>query len=314
MNRKVEDFIRHSYYAKWLATRFLQFACLFNPTFDVNRLFKRYFGRKMDLKNPGTLPEKIVWMELYSDTSMWTYCEDKYLMREYVERKGYGNNLPKLYAVWQKAKEIDMSVLPDKFVMKANHGCGDVLVCKDKSKLNVDKIKKDFKRILSLPYGYNNAALHYTRIKPCIIAEELLANDYADISASMVDFKVWCINGRAKSVLIVYDRDEKKHSVDLYDVNWNRLPQYLNRKNKNLFFDDNSKFKYKPLCLNWMLKIAEDLAEGFPEVRVDFYIVESKPIVGEMTFAAGYSSLTEEYYRLLAEDIKLKKKDDLKTE
>lgn len=307
--KKIETFVKHSYYTKWLAARFLQFACFFNPAFDANRLFKRYFGRKMDLKNPGTLPEKIVWMELYSDTSMWTYCEDKYLMREYVERKGYGNNLPKLYAVWQKAKEIDVSVLPDKFVMKANHGCGDVLVCKDKSKLSVDKIRKDFKRILSLPYGYNNASLHYTRIKPCIIAEELLANDYAYISESMVDFKVWCINGNAKSVLIVYNRDDKtkKYYLDLYDVNWERLDKYFNTA-YNFGFDKDSKFQLPPACLQQMLKIAEDLAKGFPQVRVDFYIVDSKPIVGEMTFFTGYGYFTEEYYRLLAEDIELKKK------
>ena len=96
MNKEIEKIIRHSYYAKWIASRFLKIVCCFNPAFDANRVFKRHFGRKMNLKNPVTLPEKIVWMELYTDTSMWTYCEDKYLMRKYVEKKGYSSNLPKL--------------------------------------------------------------------------------------------------------------------------------------------------------------------------------------------------------------------------
>lgn len=305
MNRRIENFIRNSYIAKWLATRFLKCICCFNPTFDANRIFKRHFGRKMDLKNPTTLPEKIVWMEIYTNTSMWTYCEDKYLMRKYVEKKGYAKYLPKLYAVWQKADCIDLSILPNEFVMKSNHGCGDVLVCNDKSELELSKIKSNFRKILNIPYGYNASALHYTRIKPCIIAEEFLSNDYKEISTSIVDFKIWCINGEMQSVLIVYDRKGNTHSVDLYDKNWNRLSKYINYKNRNLVFDKISKFKTKPICFDEMIRIAEDLAMGFPEVRVDFYIVNSKPVIGEMTFAAGYTSLTEEYYTILAEKIKL---------
>ena len=40
----------------------------------------------------------------------------------------------------------------------------------------------------------------------------------------------------------------------------------------------------KPRCLDEMLKVAEQLSRPFPYVRVDFYVVESKPILGEMTF------------------------------
>lgn len=309
--RRFENLIRNSYPLKWMASKFLKFVCHFYPAFDANRLFKRHFGRKMNLKNPLILPEKIVWMELYTDTSMWTYCEDKYLMREYVERKGYGEYLPKLYGVWQNAEDIDFSILPKEFVMKANHGCGDVFVCHNKYSLNKENVIRYFKRILNITYGYNCAALHYTKIKPCIVAEEVLSNDYINISSSMVDFKVWCINGVPKSIMIVYDRNSKKHSVDLYDTEWNRLPKFFNIKNPQINFEKESRFKSKPLCLDEMLKIAEDLSDGFPEVRVDFYIVNSKPIIGEMTFAAGYTSLTYEYYKLLAEDVKLVNKERL---
>ena len=308
MNLKLEKAIRHSYYAKWVSTRVLKILCWFKPSFDANRLYKRYFGRKMDLKNPESLPEKIVWMECYADTSLWTKCEDKYLMRSYVEERGYGEYLPKLYGVWKKAKDIDFSSLPETFVLKTNHGCGDVLLCKDKRMLNEKLVKRNFRRMLNIPYGYNNASLHYTRIKPCIIAEELLGNDFLNLSKSIVDFKVWCINGKAQSIMIIYDRLGDKHSLDLFDVKWDRLEKYFNRKNSNLVFDVKSKFSTKPVCLEKMLEIAENLAKPFPQVRVDFYIVNSKPIVGEMTFAAGYTSLTEEYYKLLAQDIKLERK------
>ncbi|HIW87265.1 MAG TPA: hypothetical protein IAC47_03205 [Candidatus Onthomorpha intestinigallinarum] len=104
-----------------------------------------------------------------------------------------------------------------------------------------------------------------------------------------------------------YDLNIMKQGQDLYDVNWERLDKYFNTA-YNFGFDKDSKFQLPPACLQQMLKIAEDLAKGFPQVRVDFYIVDSKPIVGEMTFFTGYGYFTEEYYRLLAEDIELKKK------
>lgn len=308
MNRTLENFIRHSYYAKWISTRILRILCFFKPSFDANRLFKRYFGRRMDLKNPQTLPEKIVWMECYTDTSLWTYCEDKYLMRSYVEEHGYGEYLPKLYGVWKNAEDIDFSILPDSFVMKANHGCGDVLVCRDKDTLDFKRVRRDFKRILNIPYGYNNAALHYTKIKPCILAEEVLENTFHDKSTSLIDFKVWCINGEAQSIMVIYDRKGNRHAVDLFDIDWNRLDKYFNWKNSSLVFEEKTRFPSKPDFLGKMLRIAEELAKPFPQVRMDFYVVDSKPIVGEMTFAAGYTSLTEEYYKLLAKDIMLVRK------
>ncbi len=57
----------------------------------------------------------------------------------------------------------------------------------------------------------------------------------------------------------------------------------------------------KPECLDEMLKIASKLSEPFPEVRVDFYIVNNKPIIGELTFSTGYGYFTDEYYKYLGD-------------
>ena len=45
----------------------------------------------------------------------------------------------------------------------------------------------------------------------------------------------------------------------------------------------------KPSCLEKAMKIAEDLSEPFPFVRVDFYLLEDQIVFGELTFtpAAG---------------------------
>ncbi len=300
---KLENVVRHNYYIKWVTAQCFKFMCGFYPSFDANRMYKRCFGRKANLQNPSNLIEKNIWMELYADTSMWTYCEDKYLMREYVREKGFEQYLPLLYGKWDKAEDIDFTILPDKFVMKTNHGCGDVLVCTDKHKIDERIVKRNFKRVLSIPYGYNNASLHYTKIKPCVIAEELLCNDYSSISSTMVDFKVWCINGKAKSVWIGYNRHSDFLYMDFYDLQWNRMPDKLVASD-HYRFNETVVFP-KPNCLDEMIKIAEGLADKFPQVRVDFYIVDSKPVIGEMSFFTGYGYFTEEYYEELGKDIQL---------
>lgn len=40
----------------------------------------------------------------------------------------------------------------------------------------------------------------------------------------------------------------------------------------------------KPSCLDEMLAVSERLSSAFPFVRVDFYIVDSRPVFGELTF------------------------------
>ena len=37
-----------------------------------------------NLKKPQSFMEKILWLSLYSDTSMWSKLADKYRVREYV--------------------------------------------------------------------------------------------------------------------------------------------------------------------------------------------------------------------------------------
>ena len=51
-----------------------------------------------------------------------------------------------------------------------------VLLVPDKSKLNIKKTRELLDRWMLLRYGFSDAQIHYTRIQPCIIAEELLVN------------------------------------------------------------------------------------------------------------------------------------------
>ena len=84
--------------------------------------YKKSTGRKLNLRDPKDFNEKIQWLKVYSDISQWTDLADKYKVREYIEKCGLKDILVKLYGVWERAEDIDFSKLPDKFVLKTNHG------------------------------------------------------------------------------------------------------------------------------------------------------------------------------------------------
>lgn len=296
--------LSHFYCYRIAVNKIHQYSVLKNPINEINRCYRQAFGCNPDLNNPQDLFEKIYWMELYTDTSLWSMCTDKYMMREYCERNGLSRYLPNLLGKWDRANDISFESLPNSFILKTNNGCGTCLVVKDKNTINERKVKTILRQWLSIPYGYRGSQLHYTRIQPCIIAEELLISDIVQSSLSpnsLIDYKVWCINGQPESILVVYNRRDDIRSVDLYDTKWNRIRDNLHKL-------DCCEFKEtlipKPLCLNMMLEMATTLSKPFPEVRVDFYIINNTPIIGELTFTAT-ASLTKEYAKYLGRKIDL---------
>ena len=278
-----------------------------NPYKEIERVYKLAFNKTPDIEHPTNLIEKIYWMELYADLTLWTKCADKYLVRDYVKEYGLESYLPKLLGKWDRAELFTIKDLPEKFIIKTNNGCGTCFPVTDKTKVNEDEIREKLKIWLEIPYGFSNSQLHYLNIPRCIIAEELLENDETGKKISpnsLMDYKVWCINGKVESVLVVYDRRGDLYCLDLYDKNWNRMKDSLR-------FNGHYEFREtlipRPNCLSEIFEIAEKLAKPFPQVRVDFYILNDRPYIGELTLATGYGYFTEEYYKYLGEKIDISK-------
>ncbi|WP_298615769.1 ATP-grasp fold amidoligase family protein [uncultured Odoribacter sp.] len=277
-----------------------------NPRFSANYLFKKVFKRKINWKHPSNLIEKIVWLEFNSDTSLWTKCADKYLVRNYVRENGCEYLLNTLYGYWYSVDDIDFDSLPKSFVLKANNGCGTVMKVEDKGALDIQFLKKKLKRWISRPYGYHGGQIHYLKIRPCIIAEELLfQNKVAEkvSTDSLVDYKIWCFNGMPESVLVICNR--KKFTLDmiLYDLEWNKKNEFIlpgNHYHCNAAIDIP-----KPKSFDKMIEACKILAKPFKQVRMDFYEIDGKPYLGEMTFTTGYGYFTDQYYDYLGSKIQL---------
>lgn len=221
--------LRKTFIYKVLAFKYHQLMVAISPRIEMARAYKSAFNRSPNFKDPKNFVEKIFWLQLNIDTSLWTKCADKYRMREYVRECGFENNLPKLLGHWNSAENISFKNFPKNFILKTNNGCGTCLVVKD-GQYDLDSIKKQFKQWLALPFGYSGGQLHYTRIKPCILAEELLEQSDQDkmISpTSLIDYKVFCFNGKPEAILIVYNRTSDGVYIALYDLSWNAIPEHL---------------------------------------------------------------------------------------
>lgn len=254
------------------------------PEYLARKRFKMYFSRELNLDNPKDLNEKITWLSLYSDTSVWTKLADKYAVRQYVEECGLANILVEFYGKWEDANDIQWDSLPNSFVIKTNNGSGTVMIVKDKSSLNVPKVVKTINKWLKTPVGLETTEFHYTRMSPCIIIEELLDSNKQDtVSSSLIDYKFWCTNGQVNYIWCTRNRNKISVEAEVYDRNWTVHPE------KSVYTSHILKMAEKiprPHCLDEMITIAEKLAEGFPVVRVDLYLVGGKIYFGEMTFTS----------------------------
>lgn len=304
---KIKESLNKSYLYRRIASKIHASSVKKDPRKEMKRYYSTVWGFEPNIDNPKDLIEKTYWLLLNTDTTMWSLCADKYRVRDYVKSRGLEGFLPKLLGVWDTPDSMDFTPLPNEFILKTNNGCGTCHVIDDKNTLDKKSIIKKLKQDLSIPFGYSGAQLHYLAIKPCIIAEELLHGDARQDAISphsLIDYKVWCINGTPESILIVYDRRGHHYCLDLYDTQWQRM---MDKMQPCEGCEYREREIPKPLCLEKMLEMATVLSEPFPEVRVDFYVVNGNPIIGELTFTTGFGYFTKDYYNYLGSKMDLTK-------
>lgn len=263
--------------------------CHAMPKLAVKIQYRHIMGEKIDLNNPKDLNEKINYLKFHADLNEWARLADKYEVREYVKERGLGHILVPLYGKYNSHGELieDWKNLPDSFVIKSNHGCGNIILVKDKNTEDLKSIEKETTGWLKVRFGEETNEPHYKLIKPCLIVEELLEDkNVPSSSKSLIDYKIWCFNGKPYCILVVANRDREAHSfqLDTYDLDWNRIEGALTSVHGR------PSLLPKPQNLDYLLEYASVLSKGHKQVRVDLYNIDGKTYFGEMTFTSqgGY--------------------------
>ncbi len=257
-----------------------------SPKQLADYLYFNQFGKRINWEHPEDLNQWIAWLQFKTDTTLWVTLADKYRMHDYLKERGFCEYLVPVLAKWETADDIDLTNLPECFVLKCNNGSGDVKIITDKSKADIAGIKEYFRLQMARKFGRDTAEPHYLRIKPLIIAEKLLDIRKQGVkSSSLVDYKFWCFNGQVDRVFVCSDRTKQYFTIDLYDSEW------CNIKDGNVNYD---KQHLHPTCnmprpknLKLMKDIASQISNGFPEIRVDFYEVDGKVYIGELTLTSA---------------------------
>ena len=270
----------------------------------LRKIYKLKTGRSLNLENPQTYTEKLQWLKLYDRNPLYTQMQDKYAVREYISNVIGSEYLIPLLGVWNNAYDIDFDKLPDQFVLKCNHDCASVVICKDKNKIDFENTRVNLNKCLQRNYYDNAREWAYKDIKPKIMAEKYM---YDNCGSTLMDYKFFCFSGKAKMLMLTSgEAHTENRRFDFYDMQLNHLP-IQRGKTKGAKGDFS-----KPEGFDLLVLLAEKVAGDIPFVRVDFYLINGHPYFGEVAFypSAGLAEFHPyEWEKKVGDWIKLPQKN-----
>ena len=231
-----------------------------------------YKWYSFNIRNPQTFNEKLNYLKLYSRNKLAPLVADKVAVRDFVCKLIGEEYLIPLIGVYSNACEIMYNDLPDKFVLKTNHGSGWNLICDDKNELNWDGEVRKLNGWLKKNAYYLSREWQYKHINPKLICEELL--DY-----NIEDYKLFCSKGEPIYIQVDSER-MTKHERTIFDVRWDETDIQIS-------YPKIRKKLKRPSKLDEMLSLARKLSESFLFCRVDFYLHKERVYFGEITIHPG---------------------------
>lgn len=242
--------------------------------------FKKRVGYDLNIEEPRSFNEKIMWSKLYYQDPLITKCCDKFAVKEYVtETIGSQYIVPNI-AQWDNPDDINFDELPDQFVLKVNWSSGYNIICNNKADLDQENTRRQLKKWMkpdrNAYYQFFNWG--FKHMKPVVYAEKYIEQ----VDGQVYDYKFFVFDGKVEMLFIATDRSTKSQlTFDFFDRDFNPLGfTYGGTKHANPLPE-------KPKNFEKMIELAEKLAKPFPFVRVDFYEVGDEIMLGEMTFYSG---------------------------
>lgn len=253
------------------------------------RAYRRAYGSEPNLANPVLYGEKMTVRKLFDQRPIFRQLADKLQMRAFVAGKLGEAYLPQLLAVHDRFDEIDFDSLPDKFVIKANHGSHWIILVDDKRALDRNAARAKVQGWMKSNYYVNSREVFYRDIKPRIMIEECLEEASG---APVIDYKFWVFDGVTR--LMCVTRRETTMGVRLaalFDSAGQELPVRVVFSNgtfrEGQAADVAAPRPRLPENISKLIETAETLAQGFDFLRVDLYSPAGRILVGELTGLPG---------------------------
>ncbi len=242
----------------------------------IKRKWRLNFNKDINLDNPKTFNEKMQWLKLHDRKDIYTTMVDKYEAKKYVANIiGEEYIIPTL-GIYGKFDDINFEDLPKQFVIKCTHDSGGLIICRDKSKLDIKKARRKINKCLKRNYYYSGREWPYKNVKPRIIIEKYMEDKE---NKSMRDYKFFCFNGKPEIMYLSEGlEDHKTAGMSFYDMNM-KLTDCRRADYRPLDY-----MPKKPVNFEKMKKFSTVLSKGIPHLRVDWYEINGKLYFGELTF------------------------------
>ena len=232
------------------------------------------------MEQPATFDEKLQWLNLFWQHPLKARCGDKLALRGFVEEYQLGHLLPEVFGVYSSSAEIPLETLPDRFVLKCSHGCKCNVFCHDKRSLDWKMARANLDAWMQTDFSMLLGEIHYGKMTPRIICEEFLA-DKKELKLP-TDYKVFCFGGRAYCTEVATARQPNGNAkLAFYDLEWKHKLPYCSPESEP------EEEIPKPSAYGEILDSAQKLSQPFPFVRMDFYSINGRARLGEMTFTPG---------------------------
>lgn len=234
-----------------------------------------YYRRWPDYGHPRTLQEHIqAYLLRCRDPALATLA-DKVAMRDYVERTlGPGYTVP-LLGAWSHQDEVPLARLPYPLVLKPSHLSGRVLLVAEHRAADEARLRERMRGWLRRDHSRSNREWFYAHIARRVIAEPLLQDDSGNVPA---DIKAYVIGGLVRYFQVDGGRFTRP-TRNLYGPDWQLLPARTTLPRHRA--------DAPPAELPALIEMAEQLAAPVEFMRVDFYVIGTRVLVGELTHSPG---------------------------
>ncbi|SFZ86483.1 TupA-like ATPgrasp [Devosia enhydra] len=226
-----------------------------------------------NLSNPTRLSDKMLALKRFHRHPLAVQLADKLLVRDIVaQRLGPEYAMP-LLQVADSPEAIDRESLPERFVVKPNHGSGMVMRA---SRDSIDWVEasRTFQTWLDTDYaGYSREYQYATPRRVLLVQPDLKAMHGEDLPEP----KVLCFNGEPRYLFMRQVEPNGERRRNVYDAEGRLQP-----------FSEGAPHAEKPEPAPERLKaffaVARAMAADLPFARVDLYDTPGQILLGEVTF------------------------------
>lgn len=235
--------------------------------------FEQTHGRPPNLEDPVGFNEQMLHRMLYDhDTRLKTLC-DKLAAREVVrQRVGLDFVVPVL-GIWRDPAEIDWASLPPRFVLKPTHGSGMCALVHGPAELDPALLAAQARDWLADDYFDISLEWAYRGLPRRLVAEPLLVGRDG---GAPVEAEVFTFGGKVALIRVMTDEKVSPGRRDnWFDATGRRLPLRVLATPGDYVLADAD--------VRAIVPVAERMAAGFSQLRVDFFLTDSGLKIGELT-------------------------------